>query len=109
MFTEHSMIVLPRQELYDEPHLQDFHAAQPPKSSIHKFCYSISLHFQRLQSTKPLECEPIYVSNLVSVQFTALDITVTQLAYMTNSGVSNKMQYYYNIVKSVGVKLPRMF
>jgi len=73
----------------DHPHLQDFHVAQPPESSIHKSCHSVSLHFQRLQSTKPLESEPIYVFNLVSVEFTALD--VKQLAYTTNSGGSNKM------------------
>lgn len=67
----------------DNPHLQDFHVAQTPESSIHKLCYSISLHFQRLQCPKPLECESVHVLNLVSVQFSALDVTIKQLVHMT--------------------------
>lgn len=108
MFTEPSTIIRPEQEL-GEPNLQDFHVAQPPKSTIHQLCHSISLHFQRLQSTKPLERESIYIFNLVSVQLPALKITVKRSAYMTNSGGGNKMWHYYNIVKPASVKLHRMF
>lgn len=101
MFSDHTTWI----GIMIKPHLQDFHVAQPPKSSIHKFCDSVSLHFQRLQSSQALECEPIYIFYLVSVQFTAVDIAVKLLAYKTNSGGSNNMSHCYNVVTPASVKL----
>lgn len=80
--TEHSRAV-PSEWERANPHLQDFHVAQPPESSIHKLCYSVSLHFQRLQCPKPLERESVHVLNLVSAQLTALDDTMKQLVHVT--------------------------